>query len=53
MSLDAKSGATSGLSFVSESVIEERRQRRQEEYEKNRTEDMPLGLCATIEVSVI
>jgi len=42
MSLDAKSGATSGLSFVSESVLEERRQRRQEEYEKNRTEDMPL-----------
>ena len=37
------SKAPSGLSFVSETQLEERRKQRQEEWEKNRTEDQPLG----------
>jgi hypothetical protein len=39
--------SSSGLrSFVSESQLEERRKRRQEEWEKVRTADQPLGLTS-------
>lgn len=40
--MSSNRNSSSGLSFVSESVLEERRKRRQEEWEKSRTEDMPL-----------
>ena len=35
-----------GLSFVSETDLEEKRKKRQEEWEKVRQPDEPLGMCA-------